>query len=86
MTASDFVCSARGCRKSAEYALVWRNPRIHDASRRKVWLACEEHGGHLHEYLASRGFPVDAMPIDELDDSLTPPGGGNPPSPAGEVT
>lgn len=62
----DLVCSARGCREAAEYALEWRNPRIHDSSRRKVWLACEEHGPHLHEYLASRGFPVIARPIAEF--------------------
>lgn len=72
---SDLVCSARACRATAEYALAWRNPRIHDASRRKIWLACEEHGGFLHEYLASRGFPVEAMPIDQLDDASEPPVG-----------
>ena len=36
-------CSAKGCRHEATYALVWRNPRIHDGDRRKTWLACEEH-------------------------------------------
>lgn len=64
----DLVCSARRCTNRAEFALVWRNPRIHDESRRKIWLACEEHGGELHEYLASRGFPVEAMPVDELEE------------------
>lgn len=63
----DKICSARKCRQPAQYALMWRNPRIHDESRRKIWLACEEHGGFLHEYLVSRGFPVEAMEIDELE-------------------
>ncbi|MDO5496075.1 MAG: hypothetical protein Q4G64_10200 [bacterium] len=62
------VCSARGCRAEAGYALLWRNPRIHDLSRTKIWLACEDHGGTLHEYLASRGFPVEAKPVTELTD------------------
>ncbi len=64
----DQVCSARGCRADAEYALLWRNPRIHDASRTKIWLACEDHGGSLHEYLASRGFPVEAKAVGEVSD------------------
>jgi hypothetical protein len=43
----------------------WRNPRIHDESRRKVWLACDEHRDYLRDYLAARDFPVrvvDALP------------------------
>ena len=64
----DRVCSSRGCRAEAEYALKWRNPRIHTADRVKIWLACEEHGGTLHEYLATRGFPVEAVPVAKLDD------------------
>lgn len=63
---TEQMCSARGCRAAAEYALLWRNPAIHDESRIKIWLACEVHGGTLHEYLASRGFPVEPKPIGEL--------------------
>ncbi len=63
---TDLICSARRCTATAEFALLWRNPRIHDESRRKTWLACEEHGPFLHEYLASRGFPVEAVPVAEL--------------------
>jgi hypothetical protein len=38
--------------------VVWRNPRIHAPDREKVWLACDEHVGFLHDYLAARDFPV----------------------------
>jgi len=65
---SDQVCSARGCRAVAEYALLWRNPRIHDESRRKVWLACDEHESVLHDHLAVRGFPVSTCAVDEIPD------------------
>lgn len=64
----DRVCSARGCRAEATYALKWRNPAIHTADRVKIWLACEEHGGTLHEFLAGRGFPVEAVHVAELDE------------------
>ena len=65
---TDLVCSARGCRAAATQTLTWRNPAIHDVDRRKVWLACDAHGAHLHEFLAARGFPVDVSPVDELAD------------------
>ncbi|NHI16767.1 hypothetical protein G8E01_06150 [Microbacterium sp. CBS5P-1] len=51
-------CSRAGCREGASLSVVWRNPRIHTAERRKVWLACAEHAPYLHDFLASRGFPV----------------------------
>lgn len=40
----------------AAYALLWNNPRLHDAERRKVWLACAEHREQLEHFLGSRGF------------------------------
>ncbi|HEY8590088.1 MAG TPA: hypothetical protein VIL55_11110 [Naasia sp.] len=58
MTEEQFVCSRAGCSNPATGAVEWRNPRIHDESRRKLWLACEEHLGYLRDYLASRDFPV----------------------------
>lgn len=64
---TDLVCSARGCRAPALYALTWRNPAIHTGDRTKVWLACEEHGPTLHQFLAARSFPVDVVPIAEWD-------------------
>lgn len=51
-------CSRAGCRSSAAYSVVWRNPRIHSVDRRKVWLACTEHVDYLRDFLASRSFPV----------------------------
>lgn len=51
-------CSRADCRAAAVQSVVWRNPKIHDASRRKVWLACDEHIGYLADFLRSRSFPV----------------------------
>lgn len=55
------VCSRAGCRERASWSIVWRNPRIHTADRRKVWLACDEHVAYLRDFLASRDFPVDVV-------------------------
>lgn len=57
------VCSARGCRLPAVWALNWRNPKIHDAARVKTWLACEEHRETLGAFLSARGFPLDVVPF-----------------------
>lgn len=51
-------CSRAGCRAPATQQVVWRNPRIHSDEREKIWLACDEHVGYLHEYLRARDFPV----------------------------
>ncbi len=51
-------CSRADCRDDAAYSVVWRNPKIHAADRRKVWLACAEHVDYLRDFLASRAFPV----------------------------
>ncbi|MEU4470921.1 hypothetical protein [Micromonospora sp. NPDC023888] len=50
------VCSARGCRAAAVWALEWNNPRLHNADRRKTWLACAEHRTSLGDFLDARGF------------------------------
>jgi hypothetical protein len=50
------VCSGKGCRAEAAYALLWNNPKLHTPERRKVWLACEEHRESLGAFLGSRGF------------------------------
>jgi hypothetical protein len=64
------TCSRAGCREPALRRVNWRNPRIHSPDRVKVWLACGDHDGYLHDYLASRGFPVVvtdlAAPLAEL--------------------
>lgn len=56
--AEEPICSRAGCRLPATAQVVWRNPRIHAADRRKVWLACDEHVDYLREFLAARDFPV----------------------------
>jgi hypothetical protein len=49
-------CSAKGCRAAAGWDLRWRNPRLHDSARVKVWLACEDHREQLAAFLSDRGF------------------------------
>jgi hypothetical protein len=50
------VCSARGCRAPASYALVWNNPKVQMPEREKTWVACEEHRQSLADFLDLRGF------------------------------
>lgn len=59
MTSDALECSRASCRARATHQVVWRNPRIHSADRRKVWLACDEHVGFLSDYLRARDFPVE---------------------------
>lgn len=59
------ACSARQCTEVARWAVIWRNPRIHQA-REKTWLACEGHRQFLAEFVALRGFPYRVVPIGEL--------------------
>ena len=56
-------CSAKGCRADATVDLQWRNPRIHDETRVKHWLACPEHADHLADYLDLRGFLLARLPL-----------------------
>lgn len=58
---SGVICSRAGCSAAAEWNVVWRNPRIHTADRRKVWTACDEHVAYLRDYLAARDFPVEVV-------------------------
>jgi hypothetical protein len=60
------VCSARGCRADAVWALHWNNPRLHPAERRKTWLACGEHRADLERFLDLRGFLRSVGTVDEL--------------------
>lgn len=57
------VCSAKGCRRPATIDLQWNNPKIHDESRRKHWLACAEHTASLSQHLSARGFLTDTLPL-----------------------
>jgi hypothetical protein len=59
------VCSARGCQAPAGWALRWNNPRLHDADRRKVWLACAEHRQTLGDFLGARGYLREVAPVHE---------------------
>lgn len=72
MTASEpiskrLVCSRANCRQVAVWRIEWRNPKIHDTDRVKVWLACDDHRDFLHDYLASRQFPVAAVALESAD-------------------
>jgi hypothetical protein len=61
-------CSAKGCRADARWALRWNNPKIHTPERRKIWLACDEHRGHLTDFLSRRGFLKDTVPMEEAEE------------------
>jgi hypothetical protein len=50
------ICSAKGCREAARWALLWNNPKLHTPERRKTWTACEEHRESLSDFLSARGF------------------------------
>lgn len=56
-------CSRAGCRAHAAWRIDWRNPKIHEADRRKTWLACDEHVDFLREFLAARDFPLEVRPV-----------------------
>jgi hypothetical protein len=62
--AQTLTCSARGCRATAEWALEWRNPKIHTDDRVKTWLACAPHREHLESFLTRRDFPCRARRLD----------------------
>lgn len=63
---TDLICSAKGCRRPATHAVIWRNPALHTADRRKVWLACPEHRDHLRDFVDLRGFLLEVVAVDEL--------------------
>lgn len=62
-----FECSRAACREQADWAILWRNPKIHDEERRKTWLACEMHLTTLRDFLNDRSFPLEIVPVGELD-------------------
>ena len=63
---TETICSARGCRRPAAWALRWNNPKLHEPERRKIWTACDEHRADLESFLRSRGFLRDTVPVGEL--------------------
>ncbi|BFV56674.1 hypothetical protein KCMC57_up17780 [Kitasatospora sp. CMC57] len=62
------VCSGKGCRRPAEWVLVWNNPKLHTPDRRKTWLACEDHREHLSQFLGVRGFLKETVALDQWQD------------------
>lgn len=62
-SASPTICSAKGCRRTAEFDLQWNNPKIHAADRRKHWMACAEHRESLGRFLSARGFLRDVVEV-----------------------
>lgn len=67
--AQRFECSRAGCTSRANWAIAWRNPKIHAADRRKTWLACDEHREYLTGFLSARSFPLEVITLDELEQS-----------------
>lgn len=57
------ICSARGCREDADWAVVWNNPKIHTPDREKVWVACGEHRESLSEFLRIRSMFIRVDPL-----------------------
>jgi hypothetical protein len=63
-------CSAKDCRAAATIDLSWRNPRLHDASRVKHWLACADHDESLAQFLTVRGFLLSRASLGTDDDAV----------------
>ena len=59
----ELRCSAKGCRRSATYALHWNNPKLHTPDRRKTWLVCDDHRESLAAFLDVRGFLRDVAKL-----------------------
>ncbi len=70
--ASSRECSRAGCLREADWALRWRNPRIHTEDRRKTWLACGEHRDYLRDFLEARSFPLEVLPLSEFMSTASP--------------
>jgi hypothetical protein len=60
----DPICSSKGCRHAATFALLWNNPKLHPPKRRKTWLACSDHRAELAEFLEVRGFLKETEEVD----------------------
>jgi hypothetical protein len=61
------ICSAKGCRRPAETAIVWRNPALHHGDRVKQWVACPDHLDYLSSFLARRDFLLRTEPLEPID-------------------
>lgn len=56
-------CSRAGCEQGAVWQIEWRNPKIHDETRVKTWLACAEHESFLVDYLDARQMLLGTKPF-----------------------
>jgi hypothetical protein len=61
-------CSRASCREKPFWQVIWRNPKIHAADRKKIWLACDEHRVYFESYLSQKGFPVGSIPLEPESD------------------
>ena len=64
---TEIICSAKGCKAPAHWAVRWNNPKLHTPERRKTWVACADHRTHLEHFLAARGFHKDTVSLADLD-------------------
>lgn len=71
---TDLICSAKGCRAGAQWALRWNNPKLHTPGRRKIWMACPDHRTHLESFLGARGFHRDTVALADLPPEERPTG------------
>jgi len=69
---AEIQCSAKGCRASATWQLLWQNPKLHAGDRRKTWLACDDHRRSLGEFLSARGFLREVQPFPAISPRLSP--------------
>lgn len=67
----EHECSRAGCTQTAFRAIRWRNPKIHDVERRKIWLACEDHLDYLRDFLEARSFPLEVVAIASLQEAAS---------------
>ena len=68
------VCSAKGCSAQGQWVLAWNNPKVHDPTRRKAWVACDDHRTHLTQFLDSRRFLRAIVPLQDWDGETLPGG------------
>ncbi len=61
------ICSRQGCTADATFGMLWNNPKLHTPARRKVWLTCPDHQQYFRDYLSSRGFLKDEVPVGQLE-------------------
>lgn len=59
-------CSRAGCSGRADWAILWRNPKIHTGERKKTWLACNDHRAFLEDFLRARDFPLTVVAAQTL--------------------